>query len=86
MRIDNLEGIALALIAGGKGILAADETVPALTRRFDALGIKATEQSRRPVRRYVARARARTYRRTRGSDGRLAHDRALRAGHERDFA
>jgi len=48
--IDNLEGSALALIAGGKGILAADETVPTLTRRFDALGLKSTEQSRRAYR------------------------------------
>jgi hypothetical protein len=34
----------------GKGILAADETVPTLTRRFDTLGIKSTEQSRRTYR------------------------------------
>jgi fructose-bisphosphate aldolase class I len=56
MMIDNLEGIALALIAGGKGILAADETVPTLTRRFDALGIKSTEQSRRAYREMLVRA------------------------------
>ncbi len=31
-------------------ILAADETVPTLTRRFDTLGIKSTEQSRRTYR------------------------------------
>jgi hypothetical protein len=30
-----------------EGIPAADETVPTLTRRFDALGIPSTEQSRR---------------------------------------
>ena len=34
----------------GKGILAADETVPTLTRRFDALGIPSTEESRRNYR------------------------------------
>jgi fructose-bisphosphate aldolase, class I len=45
-----LEGIAAALVASGKGILAADETVPTLTKRFDALGIKSTEQSRRTYR------------------------------------
>ena len=45
-----LERVALILVADGKGILAADETVPTLTRRFDTLGIKSTEQSRRTYR------------------------------------
>jgi len=45
-----LEDMAAALVASGKGILAADETVPTLTKRFDALGIKSTEQSRRAYR------------------------------------
>src|SRR5215831_9903555 len=45
-----LEGVALTLVAGGKGILAADETVPTLTKRFDTLGIQSTEQSRRTYR------------------------------------
>jgi fructose-bisphosphate aldolase, class I len=42
--------IAIALVASGRGILAADETVPTLTKRFDALGINSTEQSRRTYR------------------------------------
>jgi len=46
----DLEGIANALVAEGKGILAADETVPTLTKRFDSLGIPSTEQSRRTYR------------------------------------
>jgi fructose-bisphosphate aldolase, class I len=46
----NLEGIANALVAEGKGILAADETVPTLTKRFDSLGIPSTVQSRRTYR------------------------------------
>jgi len=46
----DLPGIALGLVARGKGILAADETVPTLTRRFDALGIESTHQSRRTYR------------------------------------
>src|SRR6516162_10347556 len=45
-----LEGVAQTLVAEGKGILAADETVPTLTKRFDALGIRSTEQSRRTYR------------------------------------
>ena len=46
----DLEGVALALTAKGKGILAADETIPTLTKRFDTLGIESTEQSRRAYR------------------------------------
>ena len=45
-----LEGVAQTLVAEGKGILAADETVATLTKRFDALGIRSTEQSRRTYR------------------------------------
>jgi fructose-bisphosphate aldolase class I len=47
---DDVQRNAAALVARGKGILAADETVPTLTRRFDALGIRSTEQSRRTYR------------------------------------
>jgi fructose-bisphosphate aldolase, class I len=50
MATHNLESVARALVADGKGILAADETIPTLTRRFDSLGIKSTEQSRRTYR------------------------------------
>ena len=46
----DLETVALALVGEGKGILAADETTPTLTRRFDALGIHSTEHSRRTYR------------------------------------
>ena len=46
----DLEGIAATLVADGKGILAADETVPTLTKRFDTLRIPSTEQSRRTYR------------------------------------
>jgi fructose-bisphosphate aldolase class I len=46
----DLESVALTLVAEGKGILAADETIPTLTRRFDTLGIQSTEQSRRTYR------------------------------------
>ena len=50
MTRQNLESIAESLVADGKGILAADETVPTLTKRFDTLGIKSTEQTRRAYR------------------------------------
>jgi fructose-bisphosphate aldolase class I len=50
MRSHDLEGVTLALVSKGKGILAADETVPTLTKRFDTLGIASTEESRRVYR------------------------------------
>jgi fructose-bisphosphate aldolase, class I len=48
--IQDLENIAGTLVAKGKGILAADETVQTLTKRFDTLGIQSTEHSRRAYR------------------------------------
>jgi fructose-bisphosphate aldolase class I len=50
MTSQNLESVAESLVADGKGILAADETTPTLTKRFDTLGIKSTEQTRRTYR------------------------------------
>ena len=46
----DLESTAQALVADGKGILAADETPTTLTRRFDALQIDSTPDSRRAYR------------------------------------
>jgi fructose-bisphosphate aldolase, class I len=46
----DLASVAAELVGDGKGILAADESVATLTRRFDALGIPSTEQSRRAYR------------------------------------
>ena len=45
-----LEQTARALIADGKGILAADETVSTITKRFATLKIESTEDSRRAYR------------------------------------
>jgi fructose-bisphosphate aldolase, class I len=47
---EQIQDLAASLVARGKGILAADETVPPLTRRFDALGISSTADSRRAYR------------------------------------
>ncbi len=44
------QNTASTLVADGKGILAADETPGTLTKRFEALGIRSTEQSRRAYR------------------------------------
>jgi fructose-bisphosphate aldolase class I len=44
------ETTARTLVADGRGILAADETPGTLTKRFDVLGIRSTEQSRHAYR------------------------------------
>jgi fructose-bisphosphate aldolase, class I len=41
---------ARALVANGKGILAADESGGTITKRFDAIGVESTEESRRAYR------------------------------------
>jgi len=46
----SLETTAKALVADGKGILAADETVSTLTKRFEKLKIPSTPESRRQYR------------------------------------
>jgi fructose-bisphosphate aldolase class I len=46
----DLAHIAAALVAPGKGILAADETVATITKRFDPLRITSTPTSRRDFR------------------------------------
>jgi fructose-bisphosphate aldolase class I len=50
MEDKQLERAAQALVAEGKGILAADETVSTLTKRFSALKIESTADSRRAYR------------------------------------
>jgi len=50
MKSQTLEAIAKALVADGKGILAADETVGTLTKRFESLRIQSTPDSRRDYR------------------------------------
>jgi fructose-bisphosphate aldolase class I len=45
-----LEETALALLAKGKGLLAADESLPTIGKRFKELGIASTEENRRDYR------------------------------------
>jgi fructose-bisphosphate aldolase class I len=52
----DLHSVAQTMVAERKGILAADETVPTLTKRFDSLGIPSTEQSRRTYRQMLFRS------------------------------
>jgi fructose-bisphosphate aldolase class I len=45
-----LEGIARALVAKGKGVLAADESQPTIEKRFKQIGLASTEEHRRAYR------------------------------------
>jgi fructose-bisphosphate aldolase class I len=47
---NDLQATIAAMLQPGKGILAADESVPTITKRFKALGIDCTEESRRAYR------------------------------------
>jgi fructose-bisphosphate aldolase, class I len=46
----SLEEIAKALVAPGKGILAADESDGTIKKRFDSIGVESTEENRRAYR------------------------------------
>jgi fructose-bisphosphate aldolase class I len=46
----DLASIALAMVAPGKGILAADESSPTIKKRFDSIGAESTEENRRTYR------------------------------------
>lgn len=48
--LSTLESVAQALVATGKGILAADESLPTIGKRFAALSIPSTEENRRAYR------------------------------------
>jgi fructose-bisphosphate aldolase class I len=50
MNMDELNKTARALVADGKGILAADETVPTVTKRLAVLAIESTPEIRRAYR------------------------------------
>ena len=50
MNVKDLETTARALVAPGKGILAADESTPTITKRFKTIGLESTEENRRAYR------------------------------------
>lgn len=53
---EHLEDIARALVAPGKGILAADESTSTIKKRFDKINLTSTEDSRRDYREMLFRA------------------------------
>ncbi len=52
---DTLADIAQALVATGKGILAADESTGTIKKRFDSISAESTEDSRRDYRELLFR-------------------------------
>ena len=47
---NELQATIAKIVETGKGILAADESTPTITKRFDAVGIESTESTRRAYR------------------------------------
>ncbi len=56
MDLTALNRVAEAMVAPGKGILAADESSGTIKKRFDAIGVESTEESRRDYRELLFRA------------------------------
>lgn len=50
MSRSDLETIARAMVAKGKGILAADESGGTIKKRFDVIELESTEEARRTYR------------------------------------
>src|SRR5438477_9562976 len=50
VQTSSLEETAQALVAPGKGILAADESSGTIKKRFDSIGVESTEETRRAYR------------------------------------
>ena len=56
MNLDELNKVALAMVAPGRGILAADESSGTIKKRFDAIGVESTEDVRRDYREMLFRS------------------------------
>jgi len=50
MDVEQLQSTAEALVADGKGILAADESTGTIKKRLDSIGVESTEETRRAYR------------------------------------
>ena len=55
MDLDQLNEIALRMVAPGKGILAADESTNTIKKRFDTIGLESTAETRRDWREMLFR-------------------------------
>jgi fructose-bisphosphate aldolase class I len=50
MNLNGLNAVAKAMVADGRGILAADESSPTIKKRFDSIDVESTEENRRRYR------------------------------------
>jgi fructose-bisphosphate aldolase class I len=57
MNLSDLNKIALAMVTPGKGLLAADESTGTIKKRFDAIKVESTEDSRRDYREMLFRSK-----------------------------
>ncbi|WFU08136.1 fructose-bisphosphate aldolase class I [Rhizobium sp. CB3090] len=53
---ERLEDIAVKMVAGGKGLLAADESTATIKKRLDTIALASTEESRRDYREMLFRS------------------------------
>src|SRR3954471_3668741 len=56
MNLAELNKVAIAMVAPGKGILAADESTGTIKKRFDAINVASTEETRRDYREMLFRS------------------------------
>src|SRR6201990_2304036 len=55
MNLAELNKVAEAMVAPGRGILAADESSATIKKRFDSIGVENTEDNRRDYRELMFR-------------------------------
>jgi len=75
MNLAELNKVAEAMVAPGKGILAADESSGTIKKRFDAINVESTEENRRDYRELMFRA---TEAMTNNISGVILYDETLR--------
>src|SRR5438128_12560196 len=56
MNLSELKKVAEAMVAPGRGILAADESSGTIKKRFDAIGVESTAENRRDYRELLFRS------------------------------
>ena len=56
MKLSELNKVAVAMVAPGRGILAADESTGTIKKRFDTLGVESTVDNRRDYRELLFRS------------------------------
>src|SRR6195256_942326 len=57
MDLAELNRVANAMVAPGKGVLAADESAGTVKKRFEAIGVESTEENRRDYRELLFRSK-----------------------------